>query len=47
MRPLCFASTASRDPSTINWWIVAGAAVAFVAFGWWVRRWFTRRTASR
>ncbi|MGQ0651402.1 MAG: TVP38/TMEM64 family protein, partial [Betaproteobacteria bacterium] len=32
-----------EDPSTINWWIVAAAAVAFVAFGWWVRRWFTRR----
>ena len=36
-----------EDPATINWWIVAAAVVAFFAFGWWVRRWFTRRTASR
>ena len=34
-----------EDPSEINWWIVGAAAVAFVAFGWWVRRWFTRRLA--
>ena len=33
-----------EDPSTINWWIVAAAAAGFVAFGWWVRRWFQRRT---
>jgi uncharacterized membrane protein YdjX (TVP38/TMEM64 family) len=33
-----------EDPATINWWIVAAAAVFFFAFGWWVRRWFTRRT---
>ena len=32
-----------EDPATINWWIVGAAAIAFVAFGWWVRRWFTRR----
>lgn len=33
-----------EDPSTINWWIVGAAAVGFLAFGWWVRRWFKRRT---
>jgi phospholipase D1/2 len=32
-----------EDPETINWWIVGAAAIAFVAFGWWVRRWFARR----
>jgi len=32
-----------EDPATINWWIVAGAAAAFFAFGWWIRRWFQRR----
>jgi uncharacterized membrane protein YdjX (TVP38/TMEM64 family) len=31
------------DPATINWWIVGAAAIAFVAFAWWVRRWFARR----
>jgi len=37
-----------EDPSTINWWIVGAAAIAFVAFGWWVRRWFAARmTTSR
>lgn len=34
------------DPSTINWWIVAAAAAGFFAFGWWVRRWFKRRTTG-
>lgn len=32
-----------EDPATINWWIVAAAATGFIAFGWWVRRWFSRR----
>lgn len=32
-----------EDPSTINWWILGAAAVGFVAFGWWVRRWFRGR----
>jgi uncharacterized membrane protein YdjX (TVP38/TMEM64 family) len=32
-----------EDPATINWWIVAAAGAGFVAFGWWVRRWFKRR----
>ena len=35
-----------EDPGTINWWIVAAAAVFFFAFGWWVRRWFKRRTTG-
>ena len=36
-----------EDPATISWWIVGGAAAAFFAFGWWVRRWFARRTTSK
>lgn len=35
-----------EDPETINWWIVGAAAIAFVAFGWWVRRRFARRMAT-
>ena len=34
---------ALEDPSTISWWLVALVAVVFVAFVWWVRRWFARR----
>jgi phospholipase D1/2 len=34
---------ALEDPSTINWWVVAGVLLAMVALTWWVHRWFARR----
>jgi uncharacterized membrane protein YdjX (TVP38/TMEM64 family) len=36
-------AAALEDPSTINWWIVVGVAVAFVALTYFVRRWFARQ----
>jgi phospholipase D1/2 len=33
-------AAALEDPSTINWWIVVGVVVAFVALTYFVRRWF-------
>jgi phosphatidylserine/phosphatidylglycerophosphate/cardiolipin synthase-like enzyme/uncharacterized membrane protein YdjX (TVP38/TMEM64 family) len=34
-----------EDPSTVNWWLVAGVVAALVTITWLVRRWFTRLEA--
>jgi phospholipase D1/2 len=34
---------ALEDPSTISWWLIVAAAIAFVAFVWMIRRWFAKR----
>lgn len=34
---------ALRDPSTINWWLVAGVVLAFALLTWLVRRWYAKR----
>jgi len=36
-------TAALEDPSTINWWIVAGMVLAFVVFTYFVRRWFSKQ----
>jgi phospholipase D1/2 len=36
-------TAALEDPSTINWWIVAGVVLAFVVFTYFVRRWFSKQ----
>jgi phospholipase D1/2 len=36
-------TAALEDPSTINWWIVAGVVLAFVLFTYLVRRWFSKQ----
>jgi uncharacterized membrane protein YdjX (TVP38/TMEM64 family) len=36
-------AAALEDPSRINWWIVGGVVVAFVAMTYFVRRWFAKR----
>jgi phospholipase D1/2 len=36
-------TAALQDPSTINWWIVAGVVLAFVLFTYLVRRWFSKQ----
>jgi len=36
-------TAALEDPSTINWWIVAGVVLAFVLFTYLVRRWFSQQ----
>jgi len=35
-------TTALEDPSRINWWLVGGVVLAFVALTWFVRRWFSK-----
>src|SRR5918996_2637857 len=35
-------AAALEDPSTINWWIVGGVVLAFAAFTYFVRRWFSK-----
>ncbi|HVE49408.1 MAG TPA: TVP38/TMEM64 family protein [Casimicrobiaceae bacterium] len=39
--------TALEDPSRINWWLVAGVVVLFIAMIWFVRRWFKKEQDSR
>lgn len=36
-------TAALEDPSTINWWIVAGVVLAFLVFTYFVRRWFSKQ----
>lgn len=36
-------ATALEDPSKINYWLVGGVLIAFVALTYWVRRWFQRQ----
>jgi uncharacterized membrane protein YdjX (TVP38/TMEM64 family) len=38
-------AAALEDPSTINWWIVGGVVLAFAAFTYFVRRWFSKTGA--
>jgi phospholipase D1/2 len=33
-------TAALEDPSTINWWIVAGVIIAMILLTWYVKRWF-------
>jgi phospholipase D1/2 len=36
-------ATALEDPSKINWWVVAGAVLAFAALTYFLSRWFSKR----
>lgn len=37
---------ALEDPSTINYWLVAGVILLFVVVGFFVRRWFKKQQAA-
>jgi phospholipase D1/2 len=39
-------TTALEDPAQINWWLVGGAVVAFMAFSLLVGRWFTKHSEA-
>ena len=36
-------TAALEDPSTINWWVIAAVALAFIVMTWLVKRWLAAR----